>query len=60
MISYFSCFEGWLFGYLPSEGRLLLVGVPTDPLIVQRSVGEYSGSLMGPLGTNVVRIVEGD
>lgn len=39
---------------------MLLVGVPTDPLIVQRSVGENSGSLIGPLGANGVKIVEGD
>lgn len=45
---------------LPSEGWVLLVGVPTDPLIVQRSVGENSGSLIGPLGANGVKIVEGD
>lgn len=37
---------------------MLLVGV--DPLIVQSSVGENSGSLIGPLGVNGVRIVEGD
>lgn len=36
---------------------MLMVGVP---LIVQRSVGENSGSLIGPLGANGVRIVEGD
>lgn len=39
---------------------MLLVGVPVDPLIVQNSVGENSGSLIGPLGTNGVRIVDGD
>lgn len=39
---------------------MLLVGVPIDPLIVQRSVGENSGSLIGPLGANGVKIVEGD
>lgn len=49
-----------LWGLSPSEGCVLLVGVPTDPLIVQRSVGENSGSLIGPLGTNGVKIVEGD
>lgn len=37
-----------------------MVGVPVDPLIVQRSVGENSGSLIGPLGTNGFKIVEGD
>lgn len=45
---------------VPSEVWVLLVGVPTDPLIVQRSVGENSGSLIGPLGANGVKIVEGD
>ena len=45
---------------VPSEGWLLLVGVPTDPFTVHRSVGENSGSLIGPLGPNGVRIVEGD
>lgn len=39
---------------------MLLVGVPTDPLIVQRSVGENSGSLIGPRGANGVKMVEGD
>lgn len=49
-----------LWGLPPSEGWVLLVGVPIDPLIVQRSVGENSGSLIGPLGANGVKIVEGD
>lgn len=49
-----------LWGLPPSEGCSLLVGVPIDPLIVERSVGENSGSLIGPLGANGVRIVEGD
>lgn len=39
---------------------MLLVGVPIDPLIVVNSLGENSGSLIGPLGTNGVRIAEGD
>lgn len=39
---------------------MLLVGVPTDPFTVQRSDGENSGSLIGPLGTNGVKIAEGD
>lgn len=46
--------------HVPSEGWTLLVGVPIDPLIVQKSVGENSGSLIGPLGTNGFKIVEGD
>lgn len=45
---------------VPSDGWVLFVGVPIDPLIVQRSVGENSGSLIGPLGTKGVKIVEGD
>lgn len=45
---------------LPSESWALLVGVPIDPLIVQKSVGENSGSLIGPLGANGVKIVDGD
>lgn len=49
-----------LWGLLPSEGWALLVGVPIDPLIVRRSVGENSGSLIGPLGANGVKIVDGD
>lgn len=39
---------------------MLLVGVPVDPLIVQNSVGENSGSLIGPLGANGFKIVDGD
>lgn len=39
---------------------MLFDGVPMDPLIVQRSVGENSGSLIGPLGTKGVKMVEGD
>lgn len=39
---------------------MLLDGVPVDPLIVQRSVGENSGSLIGPLGTKGVNMFEGD
>lgn len=45
---------------VPSDVWVLLVGVPIDPLIVQRSVGENSGSLIGPLGTKGVKIAEGD
>lgn len=45
---------------LPSDAWMLLVGVPIDPLIVQKSVGENSGSLIGPLGTKGVKMVEGD
>lgn len=37
---------------------MLFVGV--DPLIVQMSVGENSGSLIGPLGAKGVKIFEGD
>lgn len=48
-----------LWGLLPSEGWVLFEGVPEDPLLVQRSVGENSGSLMGPLGANGVRIFDG-
>lgn len=39
---------------------MLLVGVQTDPLTVQRSVGENSGSLIGPRRVNGVKMVEGD
>ena len=39
---------------------MLLDGVPIDPLIVQRSVGENSGSLIGPLGAKGFNIVKGD
>lgn len=45
---------------VPSDGWVLFVGVPIEPLIVQRSVGENSGSLIGPLGIKGVKIVEGD
>lgn len=38
---------------------MLLVRVPMDPLTVQRSGGEDSGSLIGPLGANGVEMVEG-
>ena len=47
-------------GCLPSDGCVLFVGVPVEPFNVQRSVGENSGSLIGPLGTKGVRIADGD
>lgn len=45
---------------LPSDGCMLLVGVPTESLIVHKSVGENSGSLMGPRRVKGFKIVEGD
>lgn len=45
---------------LPSDGCTLLVGVPTEPLMVHKSVGENSGSLMGPRCVNGFKIFEGD
>lgn len=39
---------------------MLFVGVPMDPLMVHRSVGENSGSLIGPRSVNGFKIVEGD
>lgn len=44
----------------PSDGCVLLVGVPMEPLMVHKSVGENSGSLIGPRRVNGFRIVEGD
>lgn len=45
---------------LPSDAWVLLVGVPVEPLMVHKSVGENSGSLIGPLGAKGVSMVEGD
>lgn len=44
----------------PSDGCVLLVGVPMEPLMVHKSVGENSGSLIGPRRVNGFKIVEGD
>ncbi len=44
----------------PSDGCVLLVDVPMEPLMVHKSVGENSGSLIGPRRVNGFRIVESD
>lgn len=46
----------------PSDDVMLFMGVPPEEksLTVLRSVGENSGSLMGPLGANGVKMSAGD
>ncbi len=42
----------------PSDGCVLLVDVPMEPLMVHKSVGENSGSLIGPRRVMDLRLLK--
>lgn len=58
ILSITSLLQGDSSKCIPSDGSVLFVGV--ESFIVQKSVGENSGSLIGPRDTKGFRIVDGD